>query len=130
MAIADKALFGFNSMDDLWQQEIPRGEDEVILQWNESAKNLPILRNVTMKDGVTKDPMSKWTFRRIHRFTMRNAGYFCGISIHQIRRYLGKKIDGEWCLPGLNLLAHIYIRMSFADETSQRDTLRPSVPSI
>ncbi|KAI9767321.1 MAG: hypothetical protein M1840_005730 [Geoglossum simile] len=32
MAIADEALFGFNSMEDLWRQEIPQGEDEVSLR--------------------------------------------------------------------------------------------------
>ncbi|KAI9764758.1 MAG: hypothetical protein M1840_008027 [Geoglossum simile] len=32
MAIADEALFGFNSMEDLWRQEIPQGEDKVSLR--------------------------------------------------------------------------------------------------
>jgi hypothetical protein len=31
MAIADNALFGFNSLDDLRKQEIPPGETELIL---------------------------------------------------------------------------------------------------
>jgi len=73
MAIADKALFGFNSVDDLWWQEF-----------------ITILRNVTMEEGVTEDPMSKWTFLRIFRSTLRNAD-------------LGKKVDGRLCFSGLNL---------------------------
>jgi hypothetical protein len=101
MAIADKALFGFNSVDDLWWQEFITGEDELPLRWNKSVEDLPILRNVTMEEGVTEDPMSKWTFLRIFRSTLRNAGYFCGSSIHQIR--LGKKVDGRLCFSGLNL---------------------------
>jgi len=91
MAIADKALFGFNSMEDLWRQKIPTGEDELPLRWNESVNDLPILRKATINDGVTKERMSKSMFSRIHSSTLRNAGYFCGSSIHSIRRYLGKK---------------------------------------
>ena len=26
---------------------------------------------------------------------MRKTGYFCGTSIHAVRRYVGKKIDGK-----------------------------------
>ncbi|KAN0085538.1 AdoMet-dependent rRNA methyltransferase [Elaphomyces granulatus] len=96
MAIADKALFGFNSVDDLWRQESITVENELPLRWNKSVEDLPILRNVTMEEGVTEDPMSKWTLLRIFRSTLRNAGYFCGSSIHQIRRYLGKKVDEKY----------------------------------
>ncbi|KAH0543790.1 hypothetical protein FGG08_001972 [Glutinoglossum americanum] len=95
MAIADEALFGFSSMEDLWKQEIPQGEDEVSLRWNESVKDLPILRKATMKDGVTEEPMKKAAFLKIYQSSLKNAGYLCGTSIYAIRRYLGKMVDGE-----------------------------------
>jgi hypothetical protein len=100
---SNKALFGFNSGDDLWRQESITGESELPLRWNKSVEDLPILRNVTMEEGVTEDPMSKWTFLRIFCSTLRSAGYLCGSSIHQIRRYLGKKVDGKLCFSLLEI---------------------------
>ena len=44
MAFADGALFGFDTLDDLWQQEIPPGENELILRWNDSKLETKILR--------------------------------------------------------------------------------------
>ncbi|KAI9765370.1 MAG: hypothetical protein M1840_007450 [Geoglossum simile] len=86
MAIADEALFSFNSMEDLWRQEIPQGED----------KDLLILRKVTMKDGVTEEPMTKAAFLGIYQSSLKNAGYLCGTSIHAIWRYLGKMVDERY----------------------------------
>src|SRR5436305_13454778 len=90
MAIADGALFGFESMSDLWRQKIPMGEEELQLRWNESVQDQPILRAIT-PDGVIEEPMSKSQFMRIHKSTLLNAGYFSNCSIHAIRRNLGKK---------------------------------------
>ncbi|KAH6847521.1 hypothetical protein B0I37DRAFT_431117 [Chaetomium sp. MPI-CAGE-AT-0009] len=42
MAIADGALFGISSLDDLWQQRMVNGDNEMPLLWNDSASNLPI----------------------------------------------------------------------------------------
>ena len=83
MAFAANALFGFDSLDDLWQQEIPLGDNELILRWNDSALDVPVVT------------LSKDKFRRILRDTLQNEGYICSTSIHQIRRYLGKKVDGK-----------------------------------
>ena len=83
MAFADGALFGFDTLDDLWQQEIPPGENELILRWNDSKLETKILR------------IPVWTFRRIFKSTLVNAAYNCAASIHQIRRCLGKKVDGK-----------------------------------
>lgn len=83
LAFADGALFGFDSLDGLWQQEIPTGETEVDLRWNDSALETKIVR------------MSKSKFLRIFKSTLANAGYPCAASVHQIRRCLGKKVDGK-----------------------------------
>ena len=95
MAIKDQAFFGIDSMERLYNQQIPEGEDELILRWNDSAKNLPIVRNVTMTHGVTKDPLFKSTFERIFKQVLVQSGYFAEITVHGIRRWLGKQIDSE-----------------------------------
>jgi hypothetical protein len=52
-------------------------------------------------------PMSKSAFLAIYYSGLENASYFCGTSIHRIRRYLGKKVDGKippkasWLFSGL-----------------------------
>lgn len=97
MALADGALFGYNTLDDIRQQVIPTGQDEVILRFNDSALDRPILRKCTKAGGVTDEPMTKAAFLDILRSTLINAGYFCGASIHAIRRHLGKGIDSK-CL--------------------------------
>ena len=45
--------------------------------------------------GVMNEPMPEGAFTNILRSTLNNAGYFCGPSIHAIRRGLGKKIEGK-----------------------------------
>lgn len=95
LAIADDALFGYKSLDDVQRQEIPAGEDQLVLSYKEAALDRPILRKCTKAEGVTEEPMPKATFLAIYEKTMKNAGYLCGTSIHAIRRQLGKKVDGE-----------------------------------
>jgi len=73
LAFDDKALFGFDCLDDLWQQEIPPGDNELILRWNDLALETKIVR------------MSKSKFCYIFRSTLDNAGYIgCPALIHQI----------------------------------------------
>jgi Protein of unknown function (DUF3435) len=93
MAIVDKALFGYKTLADLLTQEIPAGNNEVMLRFNESALEKPILRKCTMAHNVTDEPMPKSTFSDNFRTTLRNADYMCATSIHAIRRQLGKRID-------------------------------------
>jgi Protein of unknown function (DUF3435) len=95
LAIADDALFGYESLDDVRKQEIPSGEDQLVLRYNETALDQPILRKCTKATGVTDEPMPKAAFLAIYEKTLKNAGYLCGTSIHAIRRQLGKKVDGE-----------------------------------
>jgi hypothetical protein len=97
MAIVDKAFFGINSVDELYDQQIPENEEELILRWNDSVLNLPIIRNATKSEGVTDKPLPRATFDRIFKMVLQQSGYFGKVTIHAIRRYLGKKIDGELC---------------------------------
>jgi hypothetical protein len=95
MAIADDALFGYESLEDVRAQEIPSGKDELILRFKDSALERPILRRCTKTGGVTNDPMPKSSFTAILKSTLTNAGYLYGPSIHAIRRQLGKEVDSK-----------------------------------
>ncbi|KAK5080233.1 hypothetical protein LTR05_008746 [Lithohypha guttulata] len=93
MVFADKALFGFDTLADLQEQQIPDGQDELILRWRESALHKPILRKCTQAGGLRDEPMPKAAFSQIFHGALLNAGYFCQASIHSIRRQLGKQVD-------------------------------------
>lgn len=95
MAVADHALFGYESLKDARKQEIPEGEDELVLRFKDSALDRPILQQCTKTGGVTDDPMPKSSFTSILRSTLTIAAYFCGPSIHAIRRQLGKGVDSK-----------------------------------
>jgi len=95
MAIADGALFGYESLEDVRAQEIPSGQDELILRFKDSALERPILRKCTKTGGVTDDPMPKSSFTAIFKSTLTNTGYICGPSIHAMRRQLGKCVDSK-----------------------------------
>ena len=93
MAFADKALFGFDTLADLQEQQIPEGQDELMLQWHDSVLDKPILRKYTKAGGMTDEPMPRSVFHQIFQSTFLNAGYFYIASVHSIRRQLGKKVD-------------------------------------
>jgi hypothetical protein len=61
-AITDGALFGFRSLDDIREQKIPPGQDEVILRFNDDALDRFIFRRLTLADGITEDKMLKSAF--------------------------------------------------------------------
>ncbi|KAK5045118.1 hypothetical protein LTR84_009451 [Exophiala bonariae] len=75
IAIADGALFSYDTLDDVRQQIIPTGKDEVILRFKDAALDRPILRKCTKAGGVTDDPMPKSAFLAIFKSTLINAGY-------------------------------------------------------
>jgi hypothetical protein len=56
MAIAVGALFGFECLEDRQNQAIPPGENELILKYNESALERPILRLGYVLPKVTGTP--------------------------------------------------------------------------
>ncbi|KIW85221.1 hypothetical protein Z517_00611 [Fonsecaea pedrosoi CBS 271.37] len=61
MAIADGALFGFDTIDDVQQQVIPPGEDELILRFKSEMQAQPICRQCT-RTGMTNKPIPKKAF--------------------------------------------------------------------
>ncbi|KAL9045573.1 MAG: hypothetical protein Q9214_001404 [Letrouitia sp. 1 TL-2023] len=94
-SIPNKAFWGIDSPKDFWQLRIPPADNELLLQWTESAKRLPILRNATMQQGVSEEPLSKKTFDRIIKSVLNSSGYFGNAIIYAIRRYLGKKVNSQ-----------------------------------
>lgn len=46
MAIADDAVFGYESLEDVQAQELPSGQDELVLRFKDSALERPIFRKV------------------------------------------------------------------------------------
>jgi hypothetical protein len=95
IAITDGALLGYESLEDVRAQEIPSGQDELILRFKDSALERPILRKCTKTGGVTDDPLPKSSFTAIFKSTLTNASYICGLSIHAMRRQLGKAVDSK-----------------------------------
>ena len=95
LAIADHAIWGVDTLDDLWQLQIPDGDNELPLRWNDSVKDLPILRNATMRDGVTNEPLLKRSFDRILKSVLNLSGFFGPATVHAIRRFVGKKVNGK-----------------------------------
>jgi hypothetical protein len=95
MAIADDVLVGIKSVEDLQALEIPPGEDELRLIYAEGAEDKVILRKCIKVEGVTDVLMPQSAFLAIYQNGLKMAGYFYRISIHRIRRYLGKRIDGK-----------------------------------
>ncbi|KAI9770979.1 MAG: hypothetical protein M1840_002683 [Geoglossum simile] len=94
LAFADNALFGYSSLSDLGDQEIPEGDDELPLRWNEEALERPILRAVTA-GGVISDsmPLTRVRFCEVLRAALQNVGFFGRITIHTIRHGLANKVD-------------------------------------
>jgi Protein of unknown function (DUF3435) len=95
LAFAEKAFYEIDLPEKFWQLQIPEGEKALILQWEDAVKNLPILRNATLQKGVSEDPLPRATFERIVWSVMRMSGYFGYATVHAIRRYVGKKLNGE-----------------------------------
>jgi Protein of unknown function (DUF3435) len=96
MAFADKVLFGFATLAEPQQQQVPRGQNELVLRWKDEALDKPILRKYTIAGGVTDEPMLRTAFSQIFQSTLRNAGYFCAASVHSIRRGIEKKVDQHY----------------------------------
>ncbi|KAH6614601.1 hypothetical protein B0J18DRAFT_439744 [Chaetomium sp. MPI-SDFR-AT-0129] len=96
MAIADGALFGISSPDDLWKQRIPDGDNETHLLWNDSASTLPIARRIG-EGKVSRAPMTENRFRAIFDAVIRGSDYV-GItpSVHQIRRESAGKLNKRY----------------------------------
>jgi hypothetical protein len=66
MAIADNALFGIESLDNLLKLEIPPGKEKLELSFKESALNRPILRICIKVKDIIED---KWSKARLFGYT-------------------------------------------------------------
>jgi hypothetical protein len=96
MGIADKALFGIESVDKLLQMEVAEGK-ELPLRWEDWALDIPICRAVDRQRVVDpKEPMQESRFRRIFEVLLVALSYV-GIlaSVHQIRRELGGLLNSK-----------------------------------
>lgn len=136
MAIADDALFGIESLVGLQKLKIPFGEEGLSLSFKESALDRPILRKCTKEKGTLEEMMPTSAFFRIFRVMMKKIGYFGGTSIHAVRRYLGKKVDGTSRSPNLVSVSTIFSSgpgdiydCQLADPWMQRDIVKSSVLS-
>ena len=94
LALADKAIYGVETPADLWQLNIPDGENELILRWHDKVRTLQILRKTSPR-GVTEEPLQRQTFSRIFKTIMKLSGYISELTTHAIRRFVGKKIDSK-----------------------------------
>ncbi|OBR02097.1 hypothetical protein CH63R_14398 [Colletotrichum higginsianum IMI 349063] len=96
LAFADDTMFGFDSLESLYELEIPEGDNEIILHWNEDVLDLPIVRGIARDGTVTSKQLTESSFHQSFNKALKLAGYV-GVSpsIHQIRCYLGKQVDGR-----------------------------------
>ena len=92
MALADGALYGITSVEDLWDMSIPEYDNALPLHWKDEALETPIVRNATKANGVTNIPLPKATFEAILKSVLNLSGYFGTATVHAIRRALGKKL--------------------------------------
>ncbi|KAI9838207.1 MAG: hypothetical protein M1837_002522 [Sclerophora amabilis] len=93
LALAYIAFWDITSAAELWEMQIPQGEEELPLRWTNSAKLLPIFRDATMQHGVSEEPLLKRKLDRIVKSVLNLSGYFAKATVHAIRRYVGKTID-------------------------------------
>lgn len=96
MAIADGALYGIHSLDDLWEQRIGEGDNEKQLLWKKKSKNQPIARRIRNGQVSPTEPWPVERFRKIFRDTLQQAGYV-GIQprINQVRRETGIQLESR-----------------------------------
>jgi hypothetical protein len=114
--------------------EIPAGQDKIDLIFKNSILDLPILRKYIKGKGTTKEPIPKYAFTQILRVILKKVAHFVGATIHAIKRFLSKKIDGE--LLSSKLLSSPYFFLwktdiirayRLADVLIQRDIRKYSV---
>ena len=98
LALADNALYGFSSSEEVFEQRIPEGQDELVLRWNEEAEDRCIARGITA-EGVSEDPLTKEAYHADLRRILNSAGYIVLATIHAMRRHLGAAVRGQSSLP-------------------------------
>ncbi|KAE8413581.1 hypothetical protein BDV36DRAFT_286872 [Aspergillus pseudocaelatus] len=91
LALADNVLYGFSSPEEVFEQRIPEGQDELFLRWNEDAKNRCTVRKVrkVRAAGASEDPLTKEIYAAGFRKILANACHFVTATVHAMRRALG-----------------------------------------
>ncbi|PYH76431.1 hypothetical protein BO82DRAFT_347115 [Aspergillus uvarum CBS 121591] len=97
LALADKALFGFTTPEEFFEQRIPEGQNELVLRWNDEARNRCIIRSATA-EGVSEDPMTKESYQADFRRIMAAACYYVTATVHAMRRALGAAVEEKYSL--------------------------------
>lgn len=95
LAFANDAFYGIEYPQEFWQLQIPSDEDELVLRWKDLAQALPILPHATKDKGVLTQPLPRKTFDRILQSVLTASGFYGSVTIHVIRRFLGKKVNGK-----------------------------------
>ncbi|KAJ5475343.1 hypothetical protein N7539_008409 [Penicillium diatomitis] len=102
LALEHGALFGVSNVEDLAQYDLSNGP--IPLRWKDEYLEKPVLRNVTA-DGPQDVPLAKDVFCECLRVIFTAAGYSKRPKVHDIRKFLGKKIEGKH---GSALVSQIY----------------------
>ena len=76
MAVADDALFGIDSLEQLQEFRISQGKLQVKSRYRSEALKLSILRNCTKSGGVLNKSMTEDEFQSTWKSTLSNADYF------------------------------------------------------
>ena len=96
MDIADGALFGYKTLDDLQKQEKSHGREQDPFSIQQVSLEAAILRRCSKAKGIRNGPMPRAAFTKIFGNALKNAGYLCATSIRAIHRQLGKKVDERY----------------------------------
>ena len=92
LALNHGALFGIDSVEDLAQCDLTNGP--IPLRWKDEYLEKPVLRHVTA-EGPQETPLTKTVFCECLRVIFTAAGYIKRPTVHNIRKYLGKQIEGQ-----------------------------------
>ena len=95
LAIADNALKGYETLDELLKARLPKERDSWELEWKENACDLPVLRMASAK-GVNKTRALTYAALWNQIVSLGNrVGYRDAVKIHAIRAGVANKIKGE-----------------------------------
>lgn len=98
ITIKHGALWGIDTLDDIAEYNLRYGSrTEIPLRWKTESLKAPVFRNVTAQ-GPQEVPLTKQRFYYFLRWIFIAAGYSNQATIHDVRRQLGTKIEGWYCL--------------------------------
>jgi hypothetical protein len=91
--IADKAFRGIRSLDELLAKKPPKGRDSWTLEWAEHAKNLPVLRMVTVSGPHSSRALTFSSLRHHYSALAERAHFRDPLRVHGIRAGTANAID-------------------------------------